>query len=75
MRIGYLVEYSEKTSLFFQKEPGDNISERKEVICSKSKLIELLQNESKYIIWNTRWVNADDYQLNHPDNRLEEWGF
>ncbi|MCI6422502.1 MAG: hypothetical protein PUH04_03415 [Firmicutes bacterium] len=64
--MGYLVEYTKKT---------ESIKSKKKVICSQSKLSELLQQKMVYTIWNAQFIRVYEYQLNHKENPLEEWGF
>ncbi len=67
-RIGYLIEYSKSKGLF------DGFEERKNVLCSQEKLIDLLQHRLSGNVWSARWVNIDEYQMNH-EKKLEVWGF
>ena len=66
MRIGYLVELSEKKGFF---EP---YGKSKKVLMSNKKLAELLTNPC-YHIMTANNVLVDEYQMNH-DEKLEEWG-
>lgn len=72
IKQGYLIEYSEKTSLFFKSEPGDNFTERRTVICSKKRLADILMG-LRYVVWSAQWINVLEYKKNHPEEALEEW--
>lgn len=72
--MGYLVEYYEKTSMFFINEPGDNFSQRKKALCSRKVLSEMLLN-SKYVIMIATMANVEEYKSNHPEEKIELLGF
>lgn len=65
IRIGYLVEYSKKKSIF------DGFEPRETIICSDTKLIELLQNKIKGTVWNACWINVEEYLINHKNNDIK----
>lgn len=69
-KMGYLVEVSKKKGLF-DKEP---LEQSQFVLCSDTKLIELLQNKTKWTVWSANYLNVLEYQNNH-EQKLELWGF
>ncbi len=75
MKLGYFVRLSEQTSFFYREVPGDNIIDRQPILCSRKKLVELLQNQTHYFIKSAQLIDVTEYQLNHQEEPLEEWGF
>lgn len=75
MKLGYLVRLSEQTSFFYREVPGDNIVDHKPVLCSRKKLVELLQDQTHYFIKSAQLIDVTEYQPNHQEEPLEEWGF
>lgn len=71
MKVGYLVEYSKKTSFFSTKALGDNIEERKVFLCSESYLAELLSRRALGVVWSAKWVDVEAYQSNHGGSTPE----
>ena len=39
---GYLIEYKEKTSFLYYKEPGDNFTEKRRALVSREILAQML---------------------------------
>lgn len=68
MKLGYLVKYSKKTDAF------GGVEERQDVLCTRAKLIELLQSNATGIVWSAKFLDVEVYQENH-EVKLEEWGF
>lgn len=66
--MGYLVELKEKRGLF------EGYGESRKILCSREKLAELLTKKYSYHITSAVMVDVVQYRLNHPDEKLEEWG-
>ena len=66
--MGYLVELKKKRGFF------EDYGELQKVLCSREKLAELLTKNVSYHIISARIVNVREYQMNHPEEQLEEWG-
>lgn len=64
MRIGYLIEYSKKKGIFQDFGPSETI------ICSKAKLIEILQDTFS-CVWTAKWINIDEYLKTHKDSNVK----
>lgn len=58
IEVGYLIEYSVKTGMF---EP---IGERQKAFVKRERLIELIRDNFRYVIWSARWINYGDYKMN-----------
>lgn len=73
MRFGYLVEVSKKKMRkdSFLSESGPS----EKVICSDKKLVEMIQRRYTYTVWSARWINVDEYLVNHPGEEIEVLGF
>lgn len=66
MRVGYIIEYSKKKGIF------ETFEDRKKAFCTQEHLAYILQDKINYTIWNAHWTNYDEYQMNHPNEKLEE---
>lgn len=66
--MGYLVELKEKRGFF------EDYGDLQKVLCSGEKLAELLIKKASYYVISARIVNVSEYQMNHPEEKLEEWG-
>lgn len=55
---GYLIEYSVKSGFL---EP---IGETKKAFVTRERLIELLRNNFRYVVWSARWINYSEYKMN-----------
>lgn len=58
IEIGYLIEYGEKKGLF---EP---IGERQKAFVKQERLIELMRDSFRYVIWSAHWINYAEYKAN-----------
>lgn len=66
MTAGYLIEYREKTSFFFKKEPGDNFTEKRKALVSREILAQML-NTYRYIIFVAYLIDMSHYRMNHDE--------
>lgn len=66
--MGYLVELQEKRGFF------EDYGDHQNVLCSGEKLAELLIKRASYYVISARIVNVNEYHMNHPEEKLEEWG-
>lgn len=64
--MGYLIEYSEKSGFL---EP---IGDQKKALVTHEKLIEMLQNKYKYMVWNAHIMNLQEYKQNHEPGTYED---
>lgn len=74
VQMGYLVNFSEKTSFVFKHHPGDNFTERKDILCSREYLAQMIL-DSNYLVWDAHCLNIHDYQINNSDQEMEVRGF
>ncbi len=58
IEIGYIIEYSRKKRLF---EP---YGERQKAFVKPERLIELMRDSFRYVIWSAHWTNYAEYRVN-----------
>ena len=63
---GYLIEYKEKTSFLYYKEPGDNFTERRKALVSREILAQMLSTY-RFIIFVAYLVDMSQYRMNHDE--------
>ncbi len=66
MTTGYLIEYQERTSFFFKKEPGDNFTEKRKALVSRATLAQIL-GMHKYLVFTAYLMDIDQYKHNMPE--------
>lgn len=67
IKMGYVVELQKKEGFF------EGYGEVQKVLMKGEKLAELLTHKASYFVISARSVNIPEYQVNHPDDELEEW--
>lgn len=67
---GYLVEYEEKKSLFFESEPGDNFSEMKNLVVSNEDLAKMLTSW-KYLVFRANIIDTNNYTRNQGNTTIK----
>lgn len=68
MGMMYEQEKSIQDMKFFE-----GYGEVQKVLMKGEKLVELLTHKVSYFVISARSVNIPEYQVNHPDDELEEW--
>lgn len=63
---GYLIEYKEKTSFLYYKEPGDNFTEKRRALVSREILAQMLSTY-RFIIFVAYLVDMEQYKSNCED--------
>lgn len=67
VKMGYVVELQKKEGFF------EGYGEVQKVLMKGEKLAEFLTHKVSYFVISARSVNIPEYQVNHPDDELEEW--
>lgn len=63
---GYLIEYKEKTSFLYYKEPGDNFTEKRRALVSREILAQMLSTY-RFIIFVAYLVDMSQYRMNYDE--------
>lgn len=63
---GYLIEYKEKTSFLYYKEPGDNFTEKRRALVSREILAQMLSTY-RFVIFVAYLVDMEQYKSNCED--------
>lgn len=63
---GYLIEYKEKTSFLYYKEPGDNFTEKRRALVSREILAQMLST-SRFIIFVAYLVDMSQFKVNSDE--------
>lgn len=63
---GYLIEYKEKTSFLYYKEPGDNFTEKRRALVSREILAQMLSTY-RFVIFVVYLVDMEQYKSNCED--------
>ena len=63
---GYLIEYKEKTSFLYHKDPEDNFTERRKALVSREILAQM-PSTYQFIIFVAYLVDMSQYKINHDE--------
>ena len=63
---GYLIEYKEKTSFLYYKEPGDNFTEKRRALVSREILAQMLSTY-RFVIFVAYLVDISQYKMNYDE--------
>lgn len=63
---GYLIEYKEKTSFLYYKEPGDNFTEKRRALVSREIMAQMLSTY-RFIIFVAYLVDMSQYRMNYDE--------